>query len=98
MARVPASSLRRKPATTLTAPVTIAPLATTNTRTKAVGPSQAAMRLAAMSTSASSRCPNTGPAVRLLNACMEGVAFLSSLWMRRAPAIDNYTLDDLSQF
>ena len=47
----------------------IAQTPTISTRTSAVGPGQAsATTPAARSTSPSSRCPNTGPALRLLNA------------------------------
>ncbi len=50
--------------------MTTAQLATTNTRTRAVGTGQArASTPAATSTSPRSRWPTTGPAVRLLNAC-----------------------------
>ena len=47
----------------------IAHTPTISTRTSAVGPGQAsAITPAARSASPSSRCPMTGPAVRLLNA------------------------------
>jgi hypothetical protein len=47
----------------------IAQMPTISTSTSAVGPGHArAITPAARSTSPSSRCPNTGPALRLLNA------------------------------
>ena len=69
MARVPAGSPEAKAAENSTRPAMIAHTPTISTRTSAVGPGQAsAINPAARSASPSSRCPRTGPAVRLLNA------------------------------
>ena len=69
MARVPAGSPEAKAAENSTRPAMIAHTPTIRTRTSAVGPGQAsAITPAARSARPSSRCPMTGPAVRLLNA------------------------------
>ena len=70
-ARVPAGSSAAKAAAISTTPAMTAQVPTISTSTRAVGPGQArATTPAARSTSPRSRCPNTGPAVRLLNARM----------------------------
>ena len=69
MTRVPAGSPEAKAAENSTRPAVIAHTPTISTRTSAVGPGQAsAITPAARSTRPSSRCPRTGPALRLLNA------------------------------
>ena len=69
MARVPAGSPEAKAAENSTRPAMTAHTPTISTRTSAVGPGQAsAITPAARSTRPSSRCPMTGPALRLLNA------------------------------
>ena len=68
MTRVPASSPAWKAAAISTMPAVTAQMPTISTSTSAVGPGQAsATTPAARSTSPSSRCPNTGPALALLN-------------------------------
>jgi hypothetical protein len=70
-ARVPAGSPLAKAAAISATPAMTAQMPTISTSTSAVGPGHArAITPEARSTSPSSRCPNTGPAVRLLNARM----------------------------
>ena len=69
MARFPAGSPDRNAAENSTRPAMTAQTPTIRARTSAVGPGQAsATAPAARSASPSSRCPRTGPALRLLNA------------------------------
>ena len=69
IARVPAGSPEAKAAKNSTSPAMIAHTPTISIRTSAVGPGQASANApAARSTRPSSRCPMTGPALRLLNA------------------------------